>query len=86
MIREAGKDWKLWPLNSYSSEGLRLTDWLGAEEVRKYHRNVETYVTALLENGSVLTGLREWCPSKEDAVGLAKSKNIEGHRPNFLLR
>jgi hypothetical protein len=42
-------------------------------------------VTALLENGFVLTGLREWCPPKEDAAGLAKSKNIEGHRPNFLL-
>lgn len=74
----------MWPLNYYSSEGLRLTSWLGAEGVRKYLCTVETYVTALLENGFVLTGLKDWCPSKERVAGQA-DWNIERYRPYFLL-
>ena len=84
MIREAGEDRKVWPLNSYTSEGLRLSTWLGVEGVRKYHRTVQTYVTGLLENGFVLTGLKEWCRSKENVAGQSEG-NTDGHRPNFLL-
>ncbi|KAJ5163876.1 uncharacterized protein N7500_005706 [Penicillium coprophilum] len=84
VIQEAGKDMIVWPLNSYSSEGLRLSNWLGAEGVRKYHRTVETYVTALLENGFVLTGLKDWSPSKRDVEGQPEWR-AEGHRPYFLL-
>ncbi|KAJ5209262.1 hypothetical protein N7449_003641 [Penicillium cf. viridicatum] len=84
VIREAGEDQKVWPLNSYSSKGLRLSRWLGEEGVRKSHRTVETDVTALLENGFVLTGLKDWCPSKENVVGQAEW-TVEGHRPYFLL-
>ncbi|KAJ5188956.1 Sodium/solute symporter [Penicillium cf. griseofulvum] len=84
VIRDAGEDRMVWPLNSYRSEGLRLSSWLGSEGVRKYHRTVETYVTALLENGFVLTGLKDWCLSKEDIAGKPEWKG-EGHRPYFLL-
>ncbi|KAJ5960715.1 uncharacterized protein N7479_007865 [Penicillium vulpinum] len=84
VIQEAGEDRTIWPLNSYGSEGLRLTSWLGAEGVRKYHRTVETYVTALLENGFVLTGLKDWSPSKEDVAGQPEWR-MERHRPYFLL-
>ncbi|KAJ5384204.1 hypothetical protein N7517_002115 [Penicillium concentricum] len=84
VIQEGGEDRIVWPLNSYSSEGLRLSSWLGAEGVRKYHRTVETYVTALLENGFVLTGLKDWCPSKEAVAGQPEW-GAERHRPYFLL-
>ncbi|KAJ5695178.1 hypothetical protein N7536_005590 [Penicillium majusculum] len=84
VIREAGEDQKVWPLNSYSREGLRLTSWLGAEGVRKYHRTVETYVTALLENGFVLTGLKDWCRSRTNVAGRLEG-NVERPCPNFLI-
>ncbi|KAJ6022773.1 uncharacterized protein N7446_013125 [Penicillium canescens] len=84
VIRDASTDHKVWPLNSYGEEGLRLTNWLGIEGVRKYHRTVETYVTLLLESGFALTALKDWSPSKED-VAEEPAWEIERHRPYFLL-
>lgn len=75
---------KVWPLNSYSEEGLRVTSWLGTEGVRKYHRTTETYVSLLLENGFVLTGLKDWAPSEED-IAAHPEWSVERHRPFFLL-
>ncbi|CAG8297341.1 unnamed protein product [Penicillium salamii] len=83
-IQENGKDYKVWPLNSYGDEGLRLTNWLGTAGVRKYHRSVETYITALLDSGFVLTGLKDWSPSEEDVKG-QPNWSVERHRPYFLL-
>ncbi|KAJ5692821.1 C6 transcription factor [Penicillium macrosclerotiorum] len=74
----------VWPLNSYSEEGWRVTSWLGTEGVKKYHRTTETYVSLLLENGFVLTGLKDWAPSRED-VEKNPEWSIERHRPFFLL-
>jgi SAM-dependent methyltransferase len=84
VIQEEGEDRTVWALNSYGDEGLRLTNWLGTEGVRKYHRTVETYVTALHDSGFVLTGLKDWSPSKEDIAGKPEWKG-ERHRPYFLL-
>ncbi|KAI9037513.1 class I SAM-dependent methyltransferase [Aspergillus affinis] len=75
---------KIWPLNNYSEEGLRLTSWLGTAGVRKYHRTVETYVSLLLENGFVLTALKDWVPSLEDVRDHPEWRE-ERHRPYFLL-
>ncbi|KAB8238182.1 hypothetical protein ETB97_009422 [Aspergillus alliaceus] len=75
---------KVWPLNSYSEEGPRVTSWLGVNGIRKYHRTVETYVTALLENGFVLAGLKDWVPSRRDIEEHPEWKD-ERHRPYFLL-
>ncbi|KAE8139156.1 S-adenosyl-L-methionine-dependent methyltransferase [Aspergillus pseudotamarii] len=75
---------KIWPLNTYSDEGPRVTSWLGVDGVRKYHRTVETYVTALLQNGFVLTGLKDWVPSEHDVEEHPEWKD-ERHRPYFLL-
>jgi len=83
-VKENGEGQKVWPLNSYGDEGLRLTNWLGTKGVRKYHRTVETYVTALLYTGFALTGLKDWSPSKEDVAGQPEW-SIERHRPYFLL-
>jgi SAM-dependent methyltransferase len=84
VIEENGENRTIWPLNSYADEGLRLTSWLGTEGVRKYHRSVETYVTALLDVGFTLTGLKDWSPSKEDVEGQPEW-SVERNRPFFLL-
>jgi SAM-dependent methyltransferase len=85
-VKGAGEEeeGKVWPLNSYSEEGLRVTSWLGTDGVRKYHRTTETYVSLLLENGFVLTGLKDWAPSEED-VAAHPEWSVERHRPFFLL-
>lgn len=79
-----GEEGKVWPLNSYSEEGLRVASWLGTNGVRKYHRTTETYVSLLLENGFVLTGLKDWAPSEED-IAAHPEWSVERHRPFFLL-
>jgi SAM-dependent methyltransferase len=84
-VKGAGEEeGKVWPLNSYSEEGLRVTSWLGTDGVRKYHRTTQTYVSLLLENGFVLTGLKDWAPSEED-VAAHPEWSVERHRPFFLL-
>lgn len=81
---ESKAERRVWPLNNYSEEGLRLTSWLGTEGVQKYHHTVETYVSSLLANGFVLTGLRDWVPSWEDVRDHPEWRE-ERHRPYFLL-
>lgn len=84
VFQEADQEIKAWPLNCYSDEGWRVTSWLGVDDVRKYHRTVETYVTLLLESGFTLTGLKDWVPSEED-VAEHPEWEVERHRPYFLL-
>lgn len=73
-----------WPLNRYSDEGLRETEWLGTGGIRKYHRTVETYLTALIQSGFILTTIREsW-----DGMNRTPKPDEEdwgGHRPFFLI-
>jgi SAM-dependent methyltransferase len=83
-VKVAGEEGKVWPLNSYSEEGIRVTSWLGTDGVRKYHRTTETYVSLLLENGFVLTGLKDWAPSEKD-IAAHPEWSVERHRPFFLL-
>ncbi|KAK0712395.1 S-adenosyl-L-methionine-dependent methyltransferase, partial [Lasiosphaeria miniovina] len=56
---------RVWPLDSYQSEGLRVTNWL-ADGVRKQHRTVATYVNMLLDAGFELTGFNEWYPTSAE--------------------
>ena len=84
VFQEEEEERKVWPLNSYSDEGWRVSSWLGIDGVRKFHRTVETYVTLLLESGFVLTGLKDWVPSIEDVKEHPEWKD-ERHRPYFLL-
>ncbi|KAK9352174.1 S-adenosyl-L-methionine-dependent methyltransferase [Lipomyces doorenjongii] len=72
-----------WPLNAYSQEGPRTTDWL-AKGVRKYHTTLETYVALLLDAGFILKGIKEWMPSDEDLRDHPEWAD-ERHRPAFLL-
>ena len=77
-IQTNGHDHVVWPLNSYKDEGLRMKEWLGVQDVKKYHRTIETYVSMLLECGFVLTGLKEWAPSKEDLMDREGSRWVPG--------
>lgn len=72
-----------WPLNRYIDEGLRMTNWLNAGEVRKHHHMVETYLSLLIENGFVLTDFRESWEGMERRSVLDEEET--GHRPYFLL-
>lgn len=74
---------EIWPLNSYSNEGLRETNWF-IDGVQKYHRTIETYISLLHKNGFTLVNLVEWVPSKKDLEGNPEWA-IEKERPAFLL-
>lgn len=73
----------VWPLDGYSVEGDRVTEWL-APGVVKQHRTISTYVTALLRHGFELTALREWSPT-DAQVREHPEWEIERDRPPFLL-
>ena len=72
-----------WPLDQYQIEGPRTTDWL-APGVQKYHRTIETYVSALLRAGFTLQHLSEWAPTAEQIAEFPEW-SVELERPQFLL-
>jgi len=74
---------KIWPLNQYSVEGSRTTNWL-AEGVVKYHRMIGTTLNHLIRSGFAITHVEEWVPTDEQIA--AKSELVdERERPMFLL-
>jgi SAM-dependent methyltransferase len=74
---------KIWPLDAYQREGLRLRNWF-VDGVRKQHHTMGTYLNILLRAGFELTDFVEWCPTAED---LQKFPDWETEfiRPTFLL-
>jgi SAM-dependent methyltransferase len=83
LLQNGEEDQLIWPLDSYGNEGLRVTNWL-AEGVRKYHRTMDTYISALLNTGFILTSFKEWMPSEEDLEEHPEWQR-ERDRPMFLL-
>jgi SAM-dependent methyltransferase len=81
VVDAAGR--RTWPVDGYSLEGPRVTDWL-APGVVKQHRTIGTYVSLLLRAGFTLRHLEEWAPSEAQ---LAHTPNLaeERERPIFLL-
>jgi len=78
---------RVWPLNDYQIEGLRVTNWL-ADGVRKYHRTTASYINILLDAGFELTGFNEWHPTKEEIEAnplLAADHPNDTIKPTFLL-
>lgn len=73
----------IWPLNNYRKQGQRVTNWI-APGVIKYHRTIEGYITALVENGFILNRLVEWGP---DEAQLREHPEWarEAERPMFML-
>ncbi|KAK0724404.1 putative methyl transferase [Lasiosphaeris hirsuta] len=79
---------RVWPLHDYQKQGLRVSNWLTTEGVRKYHRTVTTYINLLLDAGFELAGFNEWYPTREelesDPWWINEHKN-ETIKPTFLL-
>jgi SAM-dependent methyltransferase len=74
---------KTWPINRYSIEGPRTTDWL-AKGVVKQHRTLGTTLNALIGVGFTIRHVREWAPTADQITanpGLAG----ELERPMILI-
>ena len=72
-----------WLVDDYFSAGARNTSWLGGE-VRKYHRTIEDYFSAMQATGFMVEQLREARPRPDmfaDATTYERRKRI----PLFLI-
>jgi SAM-dependent methyltransferase len=74
---------KFWPVDQYSVEGRRTTDWL-APGVVKYHRTIGTTLNTLIGAGFTLRHVQEWRPSAEQ---IAANPDLaeEMERPMILI-
>lgn len=72
-----------WPVNRYSDEGERRTDWF-AKGVLKYHRKISTTLTALIRTGFAILAVEEFAPSTEQIMAKPELKD-EIERPMMLL-
>ncbi|KQV28441.1 SAM-dependent methyltransferase [Rhizobium sp. Root1203] len=78
-----GEGRRIWPLDGYSREGQRTTDWL-AKGVVKYHRTLGTTLNALIAAGFSIRHVEEWRPSEEQLMDHPEWAE-EMDRPMFLL-
>lgn len=80
---ENGQERKTWPVNGYSLEGERRTNWF-ADGVLKYHRTLATTLNTLIENRFRIGRVEEFAPTPAQIdvnPGLAE----ELERPMMLL-
>lgn len=74
---------KTWPVNGYSLEGERRTDWF-VPGVLKYHRTLGTTLNSLIEAGFQLLSVVEFAPTAAQVAALpALAEELE--RPMLLL-
>ncbi len=74
---------KTWPVDRYSVEGPRTTDWL-AEGVVKHHRTVGTTLNLLIRSGFTVGHVEEFSLTAEQVA--AKPELAEElERPMFLM-
>jgi len=74
---------KTWPVNGYSIEGERRTDWF-AKGVLKYHRTLGTTLNALMRAGFQLQRVEEFAPTLEQIQQMpALAEELE--RPMMLM-
>ncbi|MBA8841108.1 class I SAM-dependent methyltransferase [Ochrobactrum sp. RH2CCR150] len=74
---------KTWPVNHYSIEGERRTNWF-ADGVLKYHRTIGTTINTLIQGGFHIDRVDEFAPTRsqiDENPGLAE----ELERPMMLL-
>jgi SAM-dependent methyltransferase len=74
---------KRWPVDGYSVEGPRSTDWL-TKGVIKQHRTIATYLGLLLGQGFTIAHVEEWGPT-DAQIAERPSLAVERQRPAFLL-
>jgi 2-polyprenyl-3-methyl-5-hydroxy-6-metoxy-1,4-benzoquinol methylase len=74
---------KTWPVNGYSVEGERRTDWF-AKGVVKYHRTIATTLNSLITSGFTIREIKEFYPTAEQIAEVpALAEELE--RPMMLL-
>ena len=74
---------KTWPVDRYSVEGPRRTDWL-AKDVLKYHRTLGATLNTLIGAGFTIRHVQEWRPT-DDQVAANPDLAEELERPMMLL-
>jgi SAM-dependent methyltransferase len=74
---------RTWPIDGYSVEGARTTNWF-APGVVKYHRTIATTLTALLRAGFRLTHIDEFSPTQAQITARPELE-AERDRPMFLM-
>jgi 2-polyprenyl-3-methyl-5-hydroxy-6-metoxy-1,4-benzoquinol methylase len=72
-----------WPIDQYSFEGKRSTDWF-VNGVIKYHRTIETYVMTLVRAGFEILHLAK-PTSSETFIKQNPSLQLHSRRPPILL-
>ncbi|MCQ0091092.1 class I SAM-dependent methyltransferase [Roseovarius sp. M141] len=74
---------KIWPVNGYSVEGERRTDWF-AKGVLKHHRTLGTTLNTLIGAGFQIVQVKEFAPTPEQ---IAENPSLadEMERPMMLL-
>lgn len=74
---------RTWPVNRYSVEGERRTDWF-AKGVLKYHRTIGSTLNTLIGAGFTIRHVEEFAPT---AGQIAENPDLaaELERPMFLL-
>lgn len=81
LLDEDGR--KTWPVNGYSVEGERRTDWF-AKGVVKHHRTLATTLNTLTGAGFALRRIEEFAPTAEQIEGMpALAEELE--RPMMML-
>ncbi|ABL71424.1 class I SAM-dependent methyltransferase [Paracoccus denitrificans] len=74
---------KTWPVNGYSVEGERRTDWF-AKGVLKYHRTLATTLNTLIGAGFALRRVQEFAPTAAQIEAMpVLAEELE--RPMMLL-
>lgn len=74
---------RFWPVDGYSVEGRRTTDWL-AKGVVKYHRTIGTTLNTLIDGGFAIRRVIEWHPSPDQlAANPALAEEMD--RPMILM-
>jgi SAM-dependent methyltransferase len=74
---------KTWPVNGYSIEGERRTDWF-ISGVVKYHRTLGTTLNTLIGTGFELRRVEEFAPTR-DQIALTPALAEELERPMSLM-
>jgi SAM-dependent methyltransferase len=74
---------RFWPVDGYSVESPRTTDWL-AKGVVKYHRTIGTTLNTLIDGGFAICRVVEWHPSPDQlAANPALAEEMD--RPMILM-
>lgn len=74
---------RTWPVDRYSAEGTRTTNWL-ADGVVKHHRTIGTTLNTLIGAGFAIRHIQEWAPTA-DQVERHPELVEEMDRPMILI-